>query len=146
MDFLALGEAFILEEISSEPESSSLFLSRSSFCSSWIRIWVSDPDPMNPDPRHWPIDAAFHIIDCIFRVRRGPRRPGSSGSEESGGSTRAAPPPLLPGHTRNISDQSLPEEEGEGERMRTDHHHRLMEAHREEMSELRSVVTSKGGW
>jgi hypothetical protein len=26
--------------------------------------------------------------------------------------------------------------------MRTDHHHRLMEAHREEMSELRSVVTS----
>ncbi len=73
-------------------------------------------------------------------MRRGPRRPGSSGSEESGGSTRAAPP-LLPGHTRNISDQSLPEEEGEVEgRMRTDHHHRLMEAHREEMSELRSVV------
>jgi hypothetical protein len=25
--------------------------------------------------------------------------------------------------------------------MRTDHHHRLMEAHREEMSELRSVLT-----
>ncbi len=100
---------------------------------------------MNPDRHHWSRNASFHIIDYLFRVRGGPRRPGSSGSEESsggGGGTRAAPPPLLLGHTRNISDQSLPEEEGEGERMRTDHHHRLMEAHREEMSELRSVVAS----
>jgi hypothetical protein len=97
---------------------------------------------MNLDPRHLSTNASFNIIDYIFRVRGGPRRPGSSGSEESGGGgTRTAPPPPLLGHTRNISDQSLPEEEGEGERMRTDHHHRLMEAHREEMSELRSVLS-----
>ena len=39
---------------------------------------------------------------------------------------------------RSVSDQSLPEE-GELRMRSTEHQQRLMEAHREEMSELRSA-------
>lgn len=73
------------------------------------------------------------------RLRGAAARPGSSGSDVSSGSAPVADVLRGPGgpcHSRNMSDQSLPEDVDQ--RLRTEHHHqRLMESHREEMSELR---------